>query len=77
MPRSSTRTVLATSYRYRKEALGAANVPRGHASGDPDRMAHDIRNPVELNRASLAALSFYWSFLAGIAVLTWIVLYLI
>jgi heme/copper-type cytochrome/quinol oxidase subunit 3 len=70
-------TVLATSYRYRKEPTGAANVPPGHASGDPDRMAHDIRNPVELNRASLAALSFYWSFLAGIAVLTWIVLYLI
>jgi len=70
-------TVLATSYRYRKEPMSAANVPPGHASGDPDRMAHDIRNPVELNRASLAALSFYWSFLAGVAVLTWIVLYLI
>jgi heme/copper-type cytochrome/quinol oxidase subunit 3 len=70
-------TVLATSYRYRNEPMGAASVPPGHASGDPDRMAHDIRNPVELNRASLAALSFYWTFLAGIAVLTWIVLYLI
>lgn len=70
-------TVLATSYRYRKEPMGAASVPPGHASGDPDRMAHDIRNPVELNRASLGALSFYWTFLAGIAVLTWIVLYLI
>jgi heme/copper-type cytochrome/quinol oxidase subunit 3 len=70
-------TVLATSYRYRKEPMGAANVPPGHASGDPHRTAHDIRNPVELNRASLGALSFYWTFLAGIAVLTWIVLYLI
>jgi heme/copper-type cytochrome/quinol oxidase subunit 3 len=70
-------TVLATSYRYRNEPMGAASVPPGHASGDPHRTAHDIRNPVELNRASLAALSFYWSFLAGIAVLTWIVLYLV
>jgi heme/copper-type cytochrome/quinol oxidase subunit 3 len=70
-------TVLATSYRYRKDPQGAASVAPGHASGDPDRMASDIRNPVELNRASLGALSFYWTFLAGIAVLTWIVLYLI
>ncbi len=70
-------TVLATSWRYRNEAMGGANVPPGHASGDPDRMAHDIRNPVELNRAELAALSFYWMFLAGIAVLAWIILYLI
>jgi hypothetical protein len=57
--------------------MGAASVPPGHASGDPDRMAPDIRNPVELNRAELAALSFYWTFLAGIAVVTWIVLYLV
>ena len=49
----------------------------GHASGDPDRMAHDIRNPVDLNRAEIAALSFYWTFLAGSPSLTWIVLYLI
>ncbi|HEX5247113.1 MAG TPA: hypothetical protein VFW41_08270 [Gaiellaceae bacterium] len=70
-------TVLATSFRYRSEPMGAANVAPGHASGDPHRTAHDIRNPVELNRASLGALSFYWTFLAGIAVLTWIVLYLI
>jgi heme/copper-type cytochrome/quinol oxidase subunit 3 len=70
-------TTLATSWRYRKEPMGAASVPPGHASGDPDRMAPDIRNPVELNRAELAALSFYWTFLAGIAVVTWIVLYLV
>jgi heme/copper-type cytochrome/quinol oxidase subunit 3 len=70
-------TVLATSYRYRNEPTGAASVPPGHASGDPHRAGHDIRNPVALNTASLAALSFYWTFLAGIAVLAWIVLYLI
>jgi heme/copper-type cytochrome/quinol oxidase subunit 3 len=70
-------TVLATSYRYRNEPMGGATVPPGHASGDPGRMGHDIRNAVDLNRAELAALSFYWMFLAGIAVLTWIILYLI
>ncbi|HEY2072454.1 MAG TPA: cytochrome c oxidase subunit 3 [Gaiellaceae bacterium] len=67
---------IATSWRYRNEPFGAASVPPGHASGDPHRTAHDIRNPVELNRAEVAALSFYWTFLAGIAVVTWIVLYL-
>lgn len=70
-------TTIATSYRYRKEPMGSAAVSPGHASGDPERTGHDIRNPVELNRAEVAALSFYWTFLAGIAVVTWIVLYLV
>jgi heme/copper-type cytochrome/quinol oxidase subunit 3 len=66
---------LATSWRYRKTETGAP--PPGHASGDPHRMAHDIRDPLSLVRAELVGLSFYWTFLAGIAVVTWIVLYLI
>jgi heme/copper-type cytochrome/quinol oxidase subunit 3 len=66
---------LATSLRYRKIDTGAP--PPGHASGDPHRTAHDIRDPLSLVRAELVGLSFYWTFLAGIAVLTWIVLYLI
>ena len=66
-------TVLATSIRYRD----ARPVPLGHASGDPGRLGHDIRDPVSLVRAELVALSFYWTFLAGIAVLTWVVLYLL
>jgi heme/copper-type cytochrome/quinol oxidase subunit 3 len=66
-------TVLATSIRYRD----ARPVPAGHASGDPGRLGHDIRDPVSLVRAELVALSFYWTFLAGIAVLTWVVLYLL
>jgi heme/copper-type cytochrome/quinol oxidase subunit 3 len=70
-------TVLATSYRYRGWAKGAATVPPGEASGDPGRESEDIRDPVSLVRAELAALSFYWTFLAGIGVLTWIVLYLL
>lgn len=70
-------TVLATSIRYRGWSKGARTVPPGHASGDPGRMGDDIRDPVSLIRAELASLSFYWTFLAGIAVLTWIVLYLV
>lgn len=66
---------LATSFRYRKTETGAP--APGEASGDPHRMAHDIRDPLSLVRAELVGLSFYWTFLAGIAVLTWVVLYLI
>ncbi len=66
---------LASSLRYRN-IPGGAPAP-GEASGDPHRMAHDIRDPLSLVRAELVALSFYWTFLAGIAVLTWVVLYLI
>jgi heme/copper-type cytochrome/quinol oxidase subunit 3 len=65
---------LATSYRYRKTD---GPPPLGHASGDPDRMAHDIRDPLSLVRAELVALSFYWTFLAGIAVVSWVILYLV
>ncbi|HET7566590.1 MAG TPA: hypothetical protein VFJ91_01245 [Gaiellaceae bacterium] len=68
---------LATSYRYRGFTMGSAEVAPGEASGDPYRSAPDIQNPVALNTAELSALSFYWTFLAGIAVLTWIILYLL
>lgn len=70
-------TTLATSWRYRNEPFGAASVEAGHASGDPGRMAHDISNPVHLNTAEVATLGFYWSFLAGVAVVAWVVLYLV
>jgi heme/copper-type cytochrome/quinol oxidase subunit 3 len=66
---------LATSFRYRRMETDAP--PPGHASGDPHRTAHDIRDPLSLVRAELVALSFYWTFLAAIAVVTWVVLYLI
>src|SRR5579884_1538543 len=66
---------LATSLRYSRAESG---VPApGEASGDPHRMAHDIRDPLSLVRAELVGLSFYWTFLAAIAVLAWVVLYLI
>jgi heme/copper-type cytochrome/quinol oxidase subunit 3 len=66
---------LATSLRYRKTETGTP--APGEASGDPHRDAHDIRDPLSLVRAELVALSFYWTFLAGIAVVTWVVLYLV
>jgi heme/copper-type cytochrome/quinol oxidase subunit 3 len=66
---------LATSLRYRKLETDAP--PPGHASGDPHRTAHDIRDPLSLVRAELAGLSFYWTFLAGIAVVSWVILYLV
>ena len=69
-------TTLATSLRYAGVAVPGTAAP-GEASGDRHRTAHDIRDPLSLVRAELTALSFYWTFLAGIAVLTWIVLYLI
>ena len=65
---------LATSFRYRKTD---GPPPAGHASGDPDRAAADISDPLSLVRAELVGVSFYWTFLAGIAVVTWIVLYLV
>jgi heme/copper-type cytochrome/quinol oxidase subunit 3 len=70
-------TVLATSIRYRGWSRGERTVPPGRGSGDLGRLGTDIRAPVSLMRAELGALSFYWTFLAGIGVLTWIVLYLV
>jgi hypothetical protein len=66
---------LATSLRYRTMETDAP--PPGHASGDPHRLAPDIRDPLSLVRAELIGLSFYWTFLAGIAVVSWVVLYLV
>src|SRR5579885_2369399 len=68
-------TVLATSIRYRRSSDGTP--PPGEASGDPHRTASDIQNPLSLVRPQLEALSFYWTFLAGIAVLAWVLLYLL
>jgi heme/copper-type cytochrome/quinol oxidase subunit 3 len=65
---------LATSFRYRKIESGAP--APGEASGDPHRTGHDIRDPLSLVRAELVGLSFYWTFLAGIAIVSWIILYL-
>jgi heme/copper-type cytochrome/quinol oxidase subunit 3 len=66
---------LATSLRYSRVETGAP--APGEASGDPHRTAHDIRDPLSLVRAELVGLSFYWTFLAGIAVVSWIILDLV
>jgi heme/copper-type cytochrome/quinol oxidase subunit 3 len=66
---------LATSFRYRNVETDAP--APGEASGDPHRTAHDIRDPLSLVRAELVGLSFYWTFLAAIAVVTWVVLDLV
>jgi len=69
-------TVVATAIRYRNTPIGGEPSP-GHASGDPDRMRHDVADPISLVRPQLAAVSFYTQFIALIAVITWIVLYLV
>lgn len=68
-------TILATSYRYRK--AGGATLEPGHASGDTYRTAHDIADPLAVVRPGLEAVSMYTTFLAGLGVLSWIVLYLV
>ena len=68
-------TTLATSIRYRNTLRGGP--PEGHASGDADRTAPDIENPLSLIRPELEAVSFFAMFLAGIGVVTWVILYLL
>jgi heme/copper-type cytochrome/quinol oxidase subunit 3 len=69
-------TTVATSIRYR--GLGSdAVVPEGHGSGDADRTAPDIASPVSLVRPELEALSTFASCLAGVGVVTWVILYLL
>jgi heme/copper-type cytochrome/quinol oxidase subunit 3 len=70
-------TILAVSFRYRNEPMEAPRVEPGHASGDPHRTEPDIANPVTLNTQELVALTSYLGVLAGIGVVTWIVLYLL
>jgi len=58
-------TTLATSIRYRNTA------------GEADGAGSDIENPLSLNRPELEAVSFFAMFLAGIGVVTWVILYLL
>ena len=70
-------TCLALSYRFRGEPFGRAEVAPGDASGDADREAHDIANPVHLNISEVSALTFTWTTLVAIGVVTWFVLYVL
>ena len=68
-------TTLATSIRYRKTLRGAPGP--GEASGDPHRIEPDIEDPLSLVRPSLEAMSFYAVFFAVLAVIAWVILYLL
>ena len=67
---------LATSFRYRKIETGAPGAGRGVRRSAPRRRTTSATRS-RSSAPSSSALSFYWTFLAGIAVVTWIVLYLI
>ena len=69
-------TLLATAYRYRNVPVGGQPAA-GEASGDPYRPQPDVADPLSLVRPGLEAATFYWTFKAGLAVVTRIVLYLI
>ena len=69
-------TVVATAIRYRNLPIGGLPPP-GHASGDAHRTAHDIADPISLVRPQLTAVTFYAQFLAGVAVVSWVILYLV
>ena len=68
-------TLVATAMRYRN--VPHDTPPAGHASGDPYRPGHDIASPLSLVRPGLEALTFFWWFVAGAAVVAWVVLYLL
>ena len=67
-------TTLATSIRYRGAQHERA---AAEGSGDAERTAPDIENPLVLVQPTLEAMSFYAVFLAGLAVVAWVVLYVL
>lgn len=69
-------TTLATSIRYRNQGAQAAIDP-GHASGDAHRTAPDIDSPVALVRPAIEAVTTFSTAVAGVGIVTWIVLYLL
>ncbi len=69
-------TTLATSIRYRNQGPQATVEP-GHASGDSHRTAHDIDTPVALVRPALEAVTTFSMTVAGIGIVSWIILYLL
>jgi heme/copper-type cytochrome/quinol oxidase subunit 3 len=64
-------TLLATSLRYHRRM----GIEPGEGSGDPYRKASDVRNPLVLVLPSLEALTFFWTVLAVIGLLAYILLY--
>ena len=64
-------TLLATSFRYRRQTA----VEAGEAAGDSYRRAHDVADPLALVLPGLEAFFFFWVTLAIIGVVTYILLY--
>ena len=67
-------TTLATSIRYRGAQNERAAV---EASGDGEGSRLDIEDPLSLVQPSLEAMSFYAVFFAVLAVIAWVILYLL
>ena len=68
-------TLVATSFRYR--GTGASGHQPGEASGDRERTGDDIARPISLVASSADGFASYWSVLAGIGAVTWVILYLL
>jgi heme/copper-type cytochrome/quinol oxidase subunit 3 len=68
-------TTLATSIRYRRTLTGAPGP--GEASGDRHRSEPDVHDPLSLVRPALESVSFYALLFAVLAVIAWIILYLL
>lgn len=64
-------TLLATSLRYRHRE----GIEPGEGSADPYRKGSDIRDPLVLTLPSLAALTFFYTVLAVVGTLAYILLY--
>lgn len=69
-------TLVATGWRYR-DLESHAHLTPGEASGDPHRTGHDIAEPLWGVVYGVESASFYWSFLAGLGVVMWVILYLV
>jgi heme/copper-type cytochrome/quinol oxidase subunit 3 len=66
-------TLLATSFRYR----GTPTVEPGEAAGDAHREAADLEDAIGLTLPGLEAFCFFWTATVGVAVLAFVLLYLV
>jgi heme/copper-type cytochrome/quinol oxidase subunit 3 len=67
-------TLVAPSFRYRGKG---GVIPAGEGSGDPYRTAHDVEDPLALVLPGLDAYFVFAAVLAGVAVLAYVLLYLV
>ena len=69
------RDTLATSFRYRGAERPATSPARPRAT--PTVPATTSTDPLSLVGPRREAFAFYWAVLAGIGVVTWVILYLL